>query len=103
MTIAQNAYATFNAEMEKKYTSLYTNGRDWKDQATAEEKKTAHTLYSAVIEETYGKTIDTGNNESLRRGITQETDGTYTAVSFSASKNFKTIKGAEKWLARRSA
>lgn len=45
--------------------------------------------------------IDNGNNETLARGITQNNDGTYTAVTFSASKTFKTYAGAVKWLANR--
>lgn len=48
-------------------------------------------------------TIDLGNNESVSRGIERESDGTYTARTFSASKNFKTRKGAERWLAKRVA
>jgi len=47
-------------------------------------------------------TIDLGNNESVSRGIFENTDGTFTALTFSASKTFKTRKGAERWLARRS-
>lgn len=47
------------------------------------------------------KTLDTGNNESLVRGIAANQDGTYTALTFTQSKTFKTRAGAEKWLARR--
>lgn len=43
-----------------------------------------------------------GNNESLARCITKNTDGTFTAVTFSASKDFKTYAGAVRWLARRA-
>ena len=45
--------------------------------------------------------ISLGNNEVLSRGITKNSDGTFTAVTFSTSKTFKTLKGAEKWLAVR--
>jgi hypothetical protein len=45
------------------------------------------------------KTIDLGNNETLSSGITKNSDGTYTALTFTQSKAFKTLKGAEKWLA----
>jgi hypothetical protein len=45
--------------------------------------------------------IDLGNNESISRGIATETDGTFTAMTFTQSKNFKTLKGAQKWLAAR--
>lgn len=41
--------------------------------------------------------IDLGNNESLTRGIFLERDGTYTALTFSRSKNFKTKAGAIRW------
>ena len=46
--------------------------------------------------------LDLGNNETLSTGIAKNSDGTYTALTFSQSKTFKTIKGAEKWLAKRS-
>lgn len=46
-------------------------------------------------------TIDLGNNESISRGIIRENDGTYTALTFSASRNFKTERGAARWLAAR--
>lgn len=48
------------------------------------------------------KTLDLGNNETLSRGVFQDSDGSWTALSFSASKGgFKTKSGAEAWLARR--
>ena len=46
-------------------------------------------------------TLDLGNNESLVCGIFPQADGTFDALTFTATKNFKTRKGAEKWLARR--
>ena len=42
-----------------------------------------------------------GNNETLSTGVNANHDGTFTALTFSQSKTFKTRKGAEKWLARR--
>ena len=48
------------------------------------------------------KTLNTGNNESLVKGVFANDDGTFTAVTFTQSKTFKTQKGAEKWLAARS-
>jgi ribosomal protein S6 len=42
--------------------------------------------------------IDLGNNEQLFKGINKNNDGTYTAMTFSKSKNFKTLKGAQKWM-----
>ena len=47
------------------------------------------------------KTITLGNNETLSRGIVRNNDGTFTALTFSSSKTFKTLAGAEKWLAKR--
>jgi hypothetical protein len=44
--------------------------------------------------------LNLGNNETISRGITKNSDGTYTAMTFTQSKTFKTLKGAEKWLAR---
>ena len=46
--------------------------------------------------------LDLGNNETLSTGISKNSDGTYTALTFSQSKTFKTLKGAEKWLARKT-
>lgn len=42
-----------------------------------------------------------GNNETLSRGVFQQDDGTWLALTFTQSKVFKTRKGAEAWLARR--
>ena len=47
--------------------------------------------------------IENGNNEVLSRGISKNSDGTYTALTFSQSKTFKTMKGAQNWLAAKSA
>jgi hypothetical protein len=48
------------------------------------------------------KTIDLGNNESISSGVFKNSDGTFTALTFSKSKSFKTKAGAERWLARNS-
>lgn len=45
------------------------------------------------------KLIDQDGNKSV--GIFQNNDGTYTAMTYTESKDFKTIKGAEKFLTRR--
>lgn len=45
--------------------------------------------------------IDLGNNESIGRGICKNSDGTFTAMTFTKSKTFKTIRGAQKWMARK--
>ncbi|MGL5062455.1 MAG: DUF1391 family protein [Microcoleus sp.] len=41
------------------------------------------------------------NNESFVAGISANTDGSYCAITPSASKEFKTVKGASSWLAKR--
>jgi|TARA_R110000772_G_scaffold170373_1_gene282253 hypothetical protein len=47
-------------------------------------------------------TLDLGNNETLSNGIFDNLDGTFTAMTFSQSKTFKTQKGAQKWLAKKA-
>lgn len=49
------------------------------------------------------RTIDLGNNESLSRGVFENSDGTWTALTFAESRDFKTKRGAERWLARRGS
>jgi hypothetical protein len=46
------------------------------------------------------KTLDLGNNETISKGIIENNDGTFTAITFTRSKNFKTRKGAERWIER---
>ena len=46
------------------------------------------------------KVYDLGNNEEARVGIFINEDGTFTAMTFSKSKDFKTEKGATKWIKR---
>lgn len=48
------------------------------------------------------KTLDLGNNETLSTGINNNNDGTFTALTFTKSQTFKTLKGAQKWLAKHS-
>lgn len=40
---------------------------------------------------------DMGNNESVKTGVYQNSNGTFTAVTFTKSKEFKTHSGAVKW------
>ena len=47
--------------------------------------------------------IEDANNETQTRGVFRNTDGTYTAMTFTQSKDFKTLKGAQKWLEARTA
>ncbi|ASG87575.1 DUF1391 family protein [Salmonella enterica] len=44
--------------------------------------------------------IDLGNNESAVCGVFQNNDGTFTALTFSKSKTFKTEAGAQRWFER---
>ena len=46
------------------------------------------------------KTLNLGNNEQISTGVVKNNDGTFTAMTFSQSKTFKTQKGAEKWLSK---
>jgi hypothetical protein len=46
--------------------------------------------------------INLGNNETIFRSIVRENNGTFTAITFTASRNFKTYAGAVRWMARRS-
>jgi hypothetical protein len=48
------------------------------------------------------KKLDLGNNEMISQGLFAETDGTFTALTFSRSKNFKTEVGAIRWLSKRN-
>ena len=47
-------------------------------------------------------TIDLGNNESLVCGVFPNQDGTFTAMTYTKSKTFKTENGARRWLERNS-
>lgn len=46
-------------------------------------------------------TTDLGNNDSVSRGLAVNGDGTFTAMTATESKTFKTRSGAERWLAQR--
>jgi len=43
------------------------------------------------------KIIYQENNESVALGIFPNNDGTFTAMTYSQSKTFKTFNGAKKW------
>lgn len=43
------------------------------------------------------KTISTGNNETISRGVFSQADGTFLAMTFARSKTFKTKAGADRW------
>jgi hypothetical protein len=45
--------------------------------------------------------IQLGNNEYITTGVVLQNDGTFLALTPTQSKEFKTIKGAAKWLAAR--
>ncbi len=42
--------------------------------------------------------LDLGNNEQISKGVFANHDGTFTAMTFSQSKDFKSEKAAIKWL-----
>lgn len=46
---------------------------------------------------------DLGNNETVKTGVFNNGNGTYTAITFTKSRDFKTEAGARKWLARQAA
>ncbi|EKD3156261.1 DUF1391 family protein [Salmonella enterica] len=46
------------------------------------------------------KAIDLGNNESVVYGVFPNNDGTFTAMTYTKSKTFKSEAGARRWLAR---
>lgn len=48
------------------------------------------------------RTLATGNNEVVSRGVFPNNDGTWTAMTFTTSKTFKTERGAVAWLAKRT-
>lgn len=43
------------------------------------------------------QTRELNNNESMTRGVFPQDDGTFLALTYSASKPFKTAKGALRW------
>tara|TARA_R110000868_G_scaffold410256_1_gene697788 strand:+ start:951 stop:1115 length:165 start_codon:yes stop_codon:yes gene_type:complete len=42
-------------------------------------------------------TLELGNNEQVSRGIFRNENGTWTAMTFTMSKTFKTHHGACRW------
>ena len=46
-------------------------------------------------------TYNLTNNETYAAGIVKNIDKTYTALTPTTSKDFKTVKGAAAWLAKR--
>ncbi|ELL50478.1 Qin prophage [Salmonella enterica subsp. enterica serovar Enteritidis str. 436] len=46
--------------------------------------------------------IHLGNNESLVCGVFPNQDGTFTAMTYTRSRTFKTETGARRWLERNS-
>ena len=47
-------------------------------------------------------TIEFQGTDSLRRGVFANADGTFTALTFTQSKTFRTKAGAVRWLAART-
>ncbi|EPK7594096.1 DUF1391 family protein [Serratia marcescens] len=48
-------------------------------------------------------TLDMGNNETVKTGVFPNSDGTFTAMTFTKSRDFKTETGAQRWFARQMA
>lgn len=48
------------------------------------------------------KELYLGNNETVSSGVFPQADGTFLAMTFTASKTFKTRAGAERWHARKT-
>lgn len=48
------------------------------------------------------KIIYQENNESVALGVFPNHDGTFTALTYSNSKTFKTLNGALKWYERKT-
>lgn len=48
------------------------------------------------------KTLNLGNNEQISKGITKTNTG-FLAMTYTKSKEFKTLAGAQKWLQRHTA
>lgn len=47
--------------------------------------------------------LDLGNNEQVSSGVVKNNDGTFTAMTFTKSKDFKTEAGANRWYAKHTA
>jgi len=46
------------------------------------------------------KTLNLGNNEAISSGVFLNADGTFTAMTFTKSKDFKTEAGARRWYSK---
>lgn len=76
---------------------------EWINEGLRRKKNKERASRVRPLHDIANRTIDLGNNESLSRGVFQNSDGTWTALTFSKSKTFKTEKGAKHWLKRRSS
>lgn len=55
------------------------------------------------MEEIDTRIYDFGNNETVKTGVFSNDNGTWTALTFTKSRDFRTESGARKWLARQTA
>jgi hypothetical protein len=46
------------------------------------------------------QTLNLNNNEQLSSGVFPNSDGTFTALTFTKSKDFKTQGGANRWYSK---
>ena len=89
----------------------YRNIRYYVDNLSAEQQgfieNYANTSDPAVSQTQQDKKVfvktDLGNNESSVSGVFLNHDGTWTALTATQSKTFKTERGAENWFARKTA
>lgn len=48
------------------------------------------------------QTIDLGNNECISRGVVEQADGSWLALTLTKSREFKTERGARNWYQRQT-
>ena len=87
-------FSTFDAFREQIMEAAFSNRH-------APEGREAHEIMAklndAICAESRAqpnRVVDMGNNETMSAGVFKNSDGTWTAMTFSQSKDFKTEKGA---------
>lgn len=97
----------------RQYLELPGSGQGLSSQPEAYEHDGGNALYNSAAgfcsatpalrgNEVSMDTIDLGNSESLVCGVFPNQDGTFTAMTYTKSKTFKTENGARRWLERNS-
>ena len=86
------------------YGTCFMPVTDLSIMSTAEAQKLADATKAIYKDPTKVYSFEVLNpNESLSTGVSANNDGTFTAMTFTKSKDFKTLKGAEKWLKRHTS